>query len=254
VSHIYYRGIRWTYIPTTLLSQSDSCIGAKCAVNLKGHKNQLGVIHSPSEVLIVEEFLNSMSDEGIKSGFGEIYKLSVTGTCHFYSELKEYLSEYGLQKKNVLEIIQLSLLAKQEIIELDEYEQDLRRILNYGHTFGHALESLSDHKISHGVAILFGMDLINYVGVNWNITNKDFYSDFKSTITKYYKDLTFNIKVDSAMLLKEILTDKKMFEGNMNFAIPKNIGDIRIVKSKIDDDLQKIIQDYLDNESIFNFS
>jgi len=254
VSHIYYRGVRWVYLPTTLLSQSDSCIGAKCAVNLKGHKNQLGVIHSPSEVVIVEEFLNTLSNDEFRSGFGEIFKLSVTGSRQFFSQLKEHLNQNGLQNKNMLQVIRSSLISKQEVIELDEYEKDLRRVLNYGHTFGHALESISKHTIPHGIAILFGMDLINYLGVIWNITKEDFYLHFKNLIKEYYKDLNFEVNLNSKDLINEILKDKKMYDGYMYFAIPKNIGEIIIIKKIVDEDLQIKIKEYLDNESIFNFS
>jgi 3-dehydroquinate synthase len=145
-------------------------------------------------------------------------------------------------------------MAKQEIIELDEYESDLRRILNYGHTFGHALESISKHKIPHGIAILFGMDLINYLGVVWKVTNEEFYRDFKSNILKYYQTLSFKVDIAPEILIKEILRDKKMYDGYMHFAIPKKIGEIAIIKRKVDKDLEKEIKDYLDNESIFNFS
>jgi 3-dehydroquinate synthase len=254
VSHIYYRGIRWVYLPTTLLSQSDSCIGAKCAVNLKGHKNQLGVIHSPSEVVIVEEFLSTLAEVDFRSGFGEIFKLSVTGSRQFFSQLKEHLKQNGLQNKNMLGIIRSSLISKQEVIELDEYEKDLRRVLNYGHTFGHALESISKHTIPHGIAILFGMDLINYLGVSWNITNQEFYTQFRNIIKEYYKDLTFEVNLETKELIKEILRDKKMYDGYMYFAVPKNIGEIVIIKKIIDEELQIKVKEYLDNESIFNFS
>ena len=251
---VYFRGIKWIFVPTTLLSMADSCIGAKCAVNLKGHKNQLGVIHSPSEVVIVEEFLNTLSKDEFRSGFGEIFKLSVTGSRQFFSQLKEHLNQNGLQNKNMLQVIRSSLISKQEVIELDEYEKDLRRVLNYGHTFGHALESISKHTIPHGIAILFGMDLINYLGVIWNITKEDFYLHFKNLIKEYYKDLNFEVNLHSKDLINEILKDKKMYDGYMYFAIPKNIGEIIIIKKIVDEDLQIKIKEYLDNESIFNFS
>jgi 3-dehydroquinate synthase len=254
VSSIYHRGIRWTFFPTTLLSQADSCIGAKCGINLNEVKNQLGVIYAPSQVFIVEEFLGTLSEEEFKSGFGEIYKLSVTGEREFYEELKSHLSRNGLKNVNMKQLIKLSLLAKQEIIELDEYENDLRRVLNYGHTFGHALEAISKNKIPHGVAILFGMDLINFLGFKWGITSQDFFLDFRKTIQNHYRELNYKIVIDASKLIDKIKSDKKMFAGSMNFAVPIKSGEIIIHKYVIDDKLKILVQEYLDHETIFNFT
>ena len=254
VSSIYHRGIKWIFFPTTLLSQADSCIGAKCGINLSDHKNQLGVIYAPSQIFIVQEFLGTLNSVEFESGYGEIYKLSVTGSREFYKDFKNHLQTNGLKNINMNYLIRLSLLAKQEIIELDEYENDLRRVLNYGHTFGHALEALSKHKIPHGIAILFGMDLINFLGVKWGITSKEFYLDFRKTINANYNNLNYKMSLDASDLIEKIKTDKKMFAGSMNFAIPIKPGAIIIHKYIIDTKLEKQVQEYLDYESIFNFT
>lgn len=254
VSSIYHRGIKWIFFPTTLLSQADSCIGAKCGINLTDHKNQLGVIYAPSQIFIVQEFLGTLNEDDFASGYGEIYKLSVTGSREFYKDLKNHLYVNGLKNINMIHLIRLSLLAKQEIIELDEYENDLRRVLNYGHTFGHALEALSKHKIPHGMAILFGMDLINFLGVKWEITDKEFFVDFRKTIKDHYHNLSYKLSLDASDLIEKIKTDKKMFAGSMNFAIPAKSGEIIIHKYIIDKKLELLVQEYLDHESIFNFT
>ncbi len=254
VSHIYYRGIQWHFIPTTLLSQADSSIGAKCGINLLAHKNQLGVIHSPSSILVVEEFLSTLNPEEFQGGFGEIYKLSVTGPGQFYELLKDKLQKNGVTPTECLELVQASLLAKKFIIEEDEYEKDLRRILNYGHSFGHAIESLTKNNVTHGFGVLFGMDLINFLGTKWGITQEDFYKEFKMLIVKNFPKYRIHNSISAAGLISEVAKDKKMKNGKMNFAVLHKPGDIQIIEKSLDKQLEKLIEEYLANEAIFRAS
>lgn len=251
VSHIYYRGIKWHFVPTTLLSQADSSIGAKCGINLLSHKNQLGVIHSPSSILIVEEFLESLAIEEFQDGFGEIYKLSVTGPGQFYERFKEKLRITGIAPSESLELVRASLEAKKFIIEEDEYEKDLRRILNYGHSFGHALESLTKNEVTHGFGVLFGMDLINFLGTKWGVTKEEFYREFKALISEHFPTYQVKAKISASGLISEVAKDKKMQNGVMNFAVVYNPGDIRIVEKRLDEQLKNLVEEYLKNEAIF---
>jgi 3-dehydroquinate synthase len=246
VAHIYYRGIKWVYIPTTLLSQSDSCIGAKCGINVLSHKNQVGVLHSPSAVYVVEEFLSTLSKEEYESGFGEIFKLAVTGPNQFYEYLKEHLNSHGLSHLHVLPINAKSLMAKKAIIEVDEYENDLRRILNYGHSFGHSLESLTQNRVTHGYAVLFGMDLINFLGVQWGITSSKFDEDFRSQIKRYFPELSIE-RIDVTQLVQGLRKDKKVLHGKINFAIVKDVGARIVVPKEIDEELEDLVARYLSN-------
>lgn len=244
VSHVYYRGIKWEYIPTTLLSQSDSCIGAKCGINVLSNKNQVGVLHSPSAVYIVEEFLGTLEKEEFESGFGEIFKLAVTGPNQFWEELKTHLKENKLNSERVLPMTAKSLLAKKVIIEIDEYEKDLRRILNYGHSFGHSLETITKNRISHGYAILFGMDLMNYLGVLWGITDRKFAEEFRGIIQEAFPKFKLE-KIDVIELVNGLKKDKKVISGKINFAIVENVGKIVIVNRAIDKSLELEVEGYL---------
>jgi 3-dehydroquinate synthase len=247
VAHIYYRGIKWVFLPTTLLSQSDSCIGAKCGINVLGKKNQIGVLHSPSGVYIAEEFLGTLNKVEFESGFGEIFKLAVTGTNEFYCDLKAHLDTYALSPENSLPLIERSLVAKKTIIEIDEYEKDLRRILNYGHSFGHSLEALSNNKITHGYAIIFGMDLMNCLGMNWGITDPDFETDFRQLVASYFPDFKLEEKIDPRLLVEGLKKDKKVEHGRINFAVVRKVGQIEIVQKEIDDALLREVENYLNN-------
>ena len=252
VSHIYFRGIPWTFFPTTLLSQADSCIGSKCALNLNGHKNQLGVIHTPKAVEIFTGFLETLPYTEIQSGFGEIAKLAVTGENQFLSEFKANLSKYGISTKNIEGTIYSSLLAKKFVIDQDEYETDLRRILNYGHSFGHALESLTNNTTVHGDAVIIGMDIINFIGWRLGITDYDFYLQMNDLFVEYFKHIRVENHFDANQWVNELKYDKKMKYGKMNFAIPLRCGDIRIFTKELDVELVRLVGEYLETSNFFN--
>jgi 3-dehydroquinate synthase len=243
VSHIYYRGIRWIYMPSTVLSMADSCVGAKCALNLSGHKNQLGVIHAPRKIVIFPGFLATLPKPEVASGLGEILKLSVTGPGQFFEEFKSQ----ALNENKLEELIVASLLSKKIIIELDEMESDLRRILNYGHSFGHAIESLSNNEVTHGEAILFGMDLINYLGRTWGITNPDFEVVFRQAIQEIFPNVSIPKNISPGSLVNELKRDKKMSYGKMVFAVPTDVGDITLVTKELDQNLVEQVSDFIEN-------
>jgi 3-dehydroquinate synthase len=253
-SHIYYRGISWTFVPTTLLSQADSCIGAKCALNLKGYKNQLGVVHTPSAVEIFPGFLGTLPFPEIQSGFGEITKLAVTGEDQFLGDFKEYLQKHNMSLNAIAELIFASLRSKIYVINQDEYESDLRRILNYGHSFGHALESLTGNSIVHGDAVIVGMDIINFIGIKLEITDYEFYLDMKELFDRYFKHIAINKRIEPQAWVYELKHDKKMKDGKMNFAIPHSLGDIRIHEMDLDESLVSIVREYLEDSSFFHTS
>jgi 3-dehydroquinate synthase len=245
-AHIYFRGIDWVNIPTTLLSQADSCIGSKCALNLSGHKNQIGVIHTPRQILISTDFLSTLPRSEIESGFGEIAKLSVTGPNSFFEEFSKYLQENQKNLSEIGHLIRLSLLAKRAIIEEDEYESNLRRILNYGHTFGHAIESLTQTRVVHGDAVVMGMQIINQLGSIWGITSNQFMNNFDRHLYKYFSGLRLP-DISSKQFMSEISRDKKVQSKVIHLAIPANIGVIEIVPRKIDANLEADIQKAIDN-------
>jgi 3-dehydroquinate synthase len=253
-AHIYKRGINWKFAPTTLLSQSDSCIGAKCGINVMPYKNQIGVMHSPSKVWIVKEFLETLDDETFKSGFGEVLKLSLTPPHGFYDEFKRELNEIGITRENSLTWINKSLNAKKVIIEIDEYERDLRRILNYGHSFGHALEAVSENSVNHGYGVLFGIDLINYLAVQWGLLDEDRFREIRLTITSNFRTdfLPRNLRTNE--LIEALKTDKKIASGKIHFAVLNDGMQLEIIPKLIDENLSNLVESYFANECIFTSS
>jgi 3-dehydroquinate synthase len=251
VAHIYFRGLNLHLVPTTLLSQADSCLGSKCALNSRNSKNQIGVIHTPKSVLLYPQFLETLPKAEIRSGYGEILKLSITGPKQFFSEFEGYLRQHGIDKVPSTKIIMKSLSAKIPFIEADEYESDVRRVLNYGHSFGHALESLSSSQIVHGDAITVGMDLINYIGLRMGITEKAFQVRFRRIVEECFGHIKLPKNLSANEWVQELQRDKKMRNGVMNFAIPQREGSIIIQPQALDNWLINSVEEYL-NECGFS--
>ncbi|MHA7653210.1 3-dehydroquinate synthase [Mycobacterium sp. ML4] len=248
--HIYYRGIPWTFVPTTLLSQADSCIGAKSSINVLPLKNQLGVFHSPSHVVICSEFLNSLPQIEVDSGYGEIYKLALTNEGAFFDELIEALRDNGHRNPQVLKMIRNALESKRLVIEKDEHESDLRRVLNYGHSFGHALEALTHNEVPHGIAVMWGMDLINFLGVKWGLTNPETAAKVRAVLAAN-TDYTIETIPSARELVDTLKRDKKVRKGVMYFAVLHDEGDLRIVPKPLDDTLAAAVSEYLDGDPLF---
>lgn len=143
---IFCRGIEYTLVPTTLLAQADSCIGGKTSINFENRKNILGTFFPPKEILIVSEFLTTLSNVDFVSGLGEIYKFYI---------LQNKIQTFN-SSSEISQMVYDGLLFKKHTIEIDEFDKAERKFLNFGHTFGHALESTSNYKIPHGVAVVIG--------------------------------------------------------------------------------------------------
>lgn len=224
---IYSRGIKYKFVPTTLLSQCDSCVGGKTSINFSSIKNILGTFYPPTEILICDKFLQTLSEEDFKSGLGEVFKFKI---------LQNKLNKNIFSKKNLNQLIRECLEYKISIIEIDEFDQDLRKLLNYGHTFGHALEITSNYKLPHGSAVILGILIINDILKELNVeTNLDY-----TIINKIGLLLIEHINIDKEWfnienIIKTIKSDKKN-TGQINLVFPdKNIifNTIRLEENEV---------------------
>ena len=157
VASIYMRGIQWSYVPTTLLAMVDSCIGGKSSINVGQYKNLVGTFHPPLRILVDPSLALSLSTEQKVSGLIEACKICY---CHGPETFDKYLQlqpSASLPLDRIEQIVHLSLLSKKWFIETDEFDRADRLLLNFGHTFGHALEGASHFRISHGVAVGLGI-------------------------------------------------------------------------------------------------
>lgn len=162
----YKRGLNWVFFPTTLLAMADSCIGGKAGVNYRGSKNQLALFSSPQTVLINTNFLSTLAEKEIQSGLGEILKLCITGGQDLIDFFHRSQQSGAVKQATGLQaLIMAALAVKRAVIEVDEFEQGIRKGLNYGHTLGHVVEAMTDYAIPHGIAVVIGMLVVNQLSV-----------------------------------------------------------------------------------------
>lgn len=243
ICHVLLRGINWVFVPTTLLAMSDSCIGSKSGINVGKYKNQVGTFHAPSEIYIYLPFLETLPESEFVNGIGEIVKHALIKGGKEFNFINKNLASLGKDKKITQDIIYKSLLIKKEIVEKDEFEKNIRKVLNYGHTFGHALEGYTKHQIPHGAGVLIGMDIANYISVKNNLLTAAEFENIHNLIFKFSKNYHIMIKNYNSYL--DFLShDKKMAGDMLTVILCKGIGNIEIVKIKIDDLLKKYIEEY----------
>ncbi len=216
----YMRGIKFIQIPTTLLAQVDSSVGGKTAINVTQGKNLVGAFYNPSLVVISTYFLNTLSDEEYKSGLGEVVKYALIGNKRLKTFIEKNSKEIINRKESVLKIIiEESIKTKSKIVTKDEKENGIRAILNFGHTFGHAIEAHNNFKnITHGAAIALGMVIASKL------------SYFEGHISDYQLDNIVNLiasiglntdhsKYKYTQLEKYIKSDKKIKDGKLNLIL-----------------------------------
>ena len=178
-----YRGINWIFIPTTLLAQADSCIGSKTSLNYKEFKNLIGTFFPPTSIHIYPTFIATQSNSDFYSGIGEVVKLHLMGGEKNYQELVRYFP--SLLKRDetaLLRAIQQSLHIKLTYMADDEFDKGRRNLLNYGHDFGHALESTSGFAVPHGQAVVFGMLLANLIAQKRGLLDERFERKIAETL------------------------------------------------------------------------
>ena len=225
ISSIMFRGVEWEFYPTTLLAQGDSCIGGKTSVNFGDYKNQLGNFNPPSKIIIYSDFVDTLPDLDIRSGVGEM--------LHFY--LVSSRSDFDLFKShwNPKSLVKRCLEIKKGFIEIDEFDKKERLVLNYGHTFGHAIESITNHIIPHGIAVSMGMDIANYISMKKGYIDENIYKEINYII----KGLCHNVehdKFDVNEFVEALKKDKKNISSDIMCVLTKGVGNMFLEEIDID--------------------
>ena len=202
------RGVDWWFYPTTLLAQADSCIGSKSSVNCGETKNIFGTFTPPKQIFIFSEFLNTLNTIEVQSGVGEMLKVHAIENPDSFDELSAVYDELFTDQKMMLHYLRRSLEIKKNIIEQDEFDQGVRNVMNYGHTFGHAIESATQYQIPHGVAVTIGMDMANYIAYHTNVTEKIHFDRMHPILKKNYHHF-INHSISLKPFLQAISKDKK---------------------------------------------
>jgi len=237
VASVYMRGIKFGFLPTTLLSMVDASIGGKNGIDLGVYKNIVGIIRQPAFILHDLIFLNTLPQSEWENGFAEIIKHACIKDAAMFRELESNsLKKYQARKKSVCELIQRNAILKTKLVQQDEFEKGDRKLLNFGHTLGHALEN--QYELSHGQAISIGMTYASHISQQLN--------GFKDTgrvvdlLEKY--GLPTYATFDKQKVFDVLKMDKKREKAEMNYVLLEKIGK-GVVKSIPLKELESIINE-----------
>lgn len=221
----YLRGIRFLQIPTTLLAQVDSAIGGKTGVDFQGYKNMVGAFHMPSLVYSPMSVLRSLDERQYASGLGEVMKHALIRDRDYYDFLIREREGILLRDEEILaETVYRSDRIKKEIVEEDPREEGIRRLLNFGHTLGHAIESCSDFQYSHGQCVAFGSLLAERISAALSPEEERELMDWMEAV-----GLSVKLRrMDIGEILSSVKKDKKMDGGRIRFILLRRIGEAYI--------------------------
>lgn len=236
VASTFMRGINFVQIPTTLLAQVDSSIGGKVAVNHPRGKNMIGCFYQPKTVLIDIATLRTLPKAEITAGMVEVIKYGMIKDSAFFGYIEKHLSEIlELDAAALEKIIHDSCMIKAQIVELDEKEEGLRAILNYGHTIGHALEALTSYKkYRHGEAVAMGMIYATKIAMEMNLADETVLKRQESLLRGLGLCLKDN-EINPDNILRMLYQDKKTIGGKLRFVLPTRIGDVAITNEISDE-------------------
>jgi 3-dehydroquinate synthase len=227
VASTYMRGVSLVHIPTTLLSMVDSSIGGKSGVNFKSAKNFIGTFYPPSFVVCDTNFLKTLPQAQISSGLGEVIKYSYLTDVEFNSYLLTNLQSLKKSKLDFFtDIIFQCAKIKSAVVSKDEFEKSgLRKILNFGHTFAHAYESISDYKISHGKAVIIGILNALHLSAQMGLISQQ-QLDKMAELPLKFKDELKITDFDENIIYTLMCYDKKNVAGLNRFVLIRNFGEL----------------------------
>lgn len=240
VAATYLRGIDFIQIPTSLLAQVDSSIGGKTGVDFDSYKNMVGAFHQPKLVYVNVATLLTLSDRQFNSGLGEIIKHGLIKDASYFQWIME--NKAGIMVRNneiLLEMIEKSCNIKRMVVENDPKEKGERALLNFGHTFGHAIEKLMNFELLHGECVAIGCILASHLSQKKGYLNNIDIQQIEE-LFHFFNFPAFPKQLDVDAIIDVTKSDKKMEAGIIKFVLLKNIGEAFITKELTDEDLKSI--------------
>jgi len=244
VASSYLRGIPFIQIPTTLLAQVDSSVGGKTAINISAGKNLVGAFYNPKGVIIDTSVLKTLSNREFKAGLAEVIKYALIKNKSLFSLLKRHPKEILLMHHKIIEeIIFASIHTKAQIVTQDEKENGIRAILNFGHTFGHAIEAHGKYKkILHGEAVAKGMKIASRISYLESLISEKDHKKVIALLEMFEFDLSLN-QYNYEELKPYILRDKKIKAGRLNLVLLNQLSNATVTSAFDTKNLKKAMQD-----------
>lgn len=245
----WLRGIKVVQVPTTLLAMVDAAIGGKTGVNHPKGKNLIGAFHQPSLVLIDPDVLQTLPDREFRGGMAEVIKYGVIWDAELFSKLEQSQTLDKLSDVNaglIQAILERSCGCKAEVVSKDEKESGLRAILNYGHTIGHAVESLTGYtQVTHGEAVGIGMVAASRIAVALQMWDHESDCRQLKLIEKTGLPTQLPAKLNIEEIIDSLQSDKKVKSGKVRFILPTQIGTVTITDQVPADIIRQVLQDMM---------
>jgi len=232
----FMRGCPWVVVPTSLLSMVDASLGGKTGFDLPEGKNLVGAFHSPRLVLADPHVLATLSEEEFRSGLAEVIKHGVISDPELFEECAR---GYGDVKKDIVSIVRRAMGVKVKVIEQDPYESGIRAALNLGHTVGHAIEIASNFRLRHGEAVAIGMVVEARFAEKIGISNLGISAKIENVLRTVGLPTSIPPDLDSSVILRAMRLDKKKDKNVIKFALPLDIGSVKIGVAV--DDLEAVL-------------
>ncbi len=221
----WMRGVPFVQIPTTLLAQVDSSVGGKTGLDLPEGKNLLGAFYQPKAVYIDTATLATLAHDELLGGLAEVIKYGVIRDRRFFDHLRRQRQQILALKPAVIAgVVARCCAIKAEVVALDEREGGLRRILNYGHTIGHAVEGASGYSLIHGLAVAIGMVAAARLAVMQNLLAEELCAEIVDLLRDYSLPVEIPAGISPETIRRYLLTDKKSVDGRLFFVLPTTIG------------------------------
>ena len=229
LASVYMRGVKLVQIPTTVQAQLDAAIGGKTGVNLKAGKNLVGTFYQPELVVIDPEVLSTLPQREFRAGMYEAVKAGIIGNAELFTCLAgSSIQDLRRDSELLSWVIAESVKLKAQVVSADEKESDRRRILNLGHTLGHALEAATGYRhFLHGEAVAWGIEAAARIALEIQLCDRSVYDSICDAIHAWGP--LPQVNVHSATALKLIQSDKKAEAGSVHFVLPTKIGEVKVV-------------------------
>ena len=245
VAATFMRGVKFAQIPTTLLAQVDSSIGGKVAVNHKAGKNLIGAFHQPDFVLTDVSTLETLELDELIAGLGEVIKHGLALDREYFTYIEDNLdSILELRPSFMINLIEGSCILKGKVVEIDEEEMGYRKVLNFGHTVGHALEVITDYKkYKHGEAVAIGMVYACRLGQEMGMIDNRVTRRLVRLLDKIGLPTRIPGEIKPEQILEAMKKDKKSYRNKVKMILPKDVGQVEITDNWTKKDIIKIMQE-----------
>lgn len=223
---IFMRGIPFIQVPTTLLGMVDASIGGKTGIDCEYGKNLIGAIQAPEKILVCDQFLKTLPDVEIQNGIAEMVKHGIVADkVHFKALEKLAKEDFKTIRAQIFKLAPASMMIKKRIVESDEKETGKRKMLNFGHTFGHAIEHVSNYRVPHGRAVAIGCVMAAQYAAEREICMEGLVDRIENIFNQFEVDLT--CKISEEKLWAAMRHDKKKKAGRLCLILPERIGKVR---------------------------